>query len=285
MSPEPFDLRRFDDPVEFAALTRPFLLRHEAEHCFFIGHIPTLPTPTDVLLLAVTDAGGATVAVALMTPGRHILMTRAPAGAVRAVARHLDAHGIAPPGIQAPRDVVDEFVRSWRTLTGAVARSPVSMGIHQATRIFPPARPAPGKIRTGESADLELLERWAAAFAQEIGEPQLADPAITRRRIMKGQLMIWEDGGQAVAMAGSAGETPNGIRVNAVYTPPPFRNRGYASTLVATLSQQLLDAGRRFCFLYTDLANPTSNKIYRAIGYEPIAQSTRIEFDHPNERR
>ena len=35
------------------------------------------------------------------------------------------------------------------------------------------------------------------------------------------------------------------------------------------------DAGRRFCFLYTDLAN----KIYRSIGYEPIAQSVRVEFD------
>ena len=140
-------------------------------------------------------------------------------------------------------------------------------------------------MRTGEGPDLELLERWAAAFAREIGEPHLADAAITRRRIAKGQLMIWEDGGQPVAMAGSAGATPSGIRVNAVYTPPPLRNRGYASTLVAKLSQQLLDAGRRFCFLYTDLATPTSNKIYKAIGYEPIAESMRIEFDHPTDRR
>jgi predicted GNAT family acetyltransferase len=64
-----------------------------------------------------------------------------------------------------------------------------------------------------------------------------------------------------------------------VYTPPEKRNRGYASSLVAALSQHLLDGGRKFCFLYTDLANPTSNKIYRALGYEHVGDSVQIFFD------
>ncbi|MDQ3441013.1 MAG: GNAT family N-acetyltransferase [Planctomycetota bacterium] len=281
MSTVAFDVQRFDNPVDFAALTRSSLLEHEAENCFFIGHVPTLSNPTDVHLYAITGAGGAVAAVALMTPGRHMVMTRAPAEVVVAFARHLHAHGVVPPGAQAPRDVVDTFAREWQTLTGAVAHSPVGMGIHEATRIILPARPAAGGMRVGNAGDRDLLSRWAVEFGHEIGEPHLAEEgrAITERRIAKGQLVIWADGGEPVAMAGSAGATPNGIRINAVYTPPPFRNRGYATTLVASLSQQLLDAGRHFCFLYTDLANPTSNKIYRSIGYEPIAQSVRVEFD------
>jgi len=56
-----------------------------------------------------------------------------------------------------------------------------------------------------------------------------------------------------------------------VYTPPAYRRRGYASACGAALSQLILDAGRRFCFLYTDLANPTSNQIYQQIGYEHVS--------------
>jgi hypothetical protein len=71
-------------------------------------------------------------------------------------------------------------------------------------------------------------------------------------------------------MVGAVRDTPNTTGVAAVYTPPPFRNRGYANIAVATLSQKLLDAGRSSCFLYTDLANPVSNAVYRRVGYEPI---------------
>jgi uncharacterized protein len=55
-----------------------------------------------------------------------------------------------------------------------------------------------------------------------------------------------------------------------VYTPPALCRRGYASACVAALSARLLTEGRRLCFLYTDLANPTSNAIYQKIGYRPV---------------
>ena len=80
------------------------------------------------------------------------------------------------------------------------------------------------------------------------------------------------------SVTGVGGETPSGIRIGPVYTPPPDRGQGYASALVAAVSQAQLDAGRRFCFLYTDLANPTSNRIYQAIGYRPVTGALRIDF-------
>ncbi len=74
-------------------------------------------------------------------------------------------------------------------------------------------------------------------------------------------------------MAAWAGRTPNGLRINYVYTPPELRGRGYATACVAALSRALLEAGNRYCCLYTDLANPTSNAIYRRIGYRPVCDA------------
>ena len=66
-----------------------------------------------------------------------------------------------------------------------------------------------------------------------------------------------------------------------MYTPPEFRGRGYASACVAAASQAQLDAGRRFCFLFTDLANATSNHIYQEIGYEPVRDVEVYRFGEP----
>ena len=90
--------------------------------------------------------------------------------------------------------------------------------------------------------------------------------------------------GDVVSIAGWGGATPNGIRIGPVYTPPELRRHGYATALTADLSQSLLDGrlfdgGRRFCFLYTDLANPTSNAIYERIGYVRAAESAEILFE------
>ncbi len=80
-------------------------------------------------------------------------------------------------------------------------------------------------------------------------------------------------------MAGAGGETPNGVRIGPVYTPPDLRGRGYATTLTAATTQDQLDRGRRFVTLFTDLANPTSNKIYQAIGYVAVRDVDVIGFE------
>ena len=79
-------------------------------------------------------------------------------------------------------------------------------------------------------------------------------------------------------MSSYGSKTPNGIRIGPVYTPPEQRGNGYATALVAEQSAWLLAGGRRFCFLYTDLANPTSNAIYERIGYERVADAAAYIF-------
>jgi len=81
-----------------------------------------------------------------------------------------------------------------------------------------------------------------------------------------------------VSLSGFGGPTPNGIRIGPVYTPEEMRGRGYATALVAAQSAWLLEHGHQFCFLYTDMANETSNAIYRRIGYRLACGSAQIAF-------
>jgi hypothetical protein len=81
-----------------------------------------------------------------------------------------------------------------------------------------------------------------------------------------------------VSLVGAGGRTPNGIRIGPVYTPPEERGRGYASRLTAYVSETLLAEGHRFCFLYTDIDNPTANDIYQQIGYRPVTDALMVSF-------
>ena len=63
-----------------------------------------------------------------------------------------------------------------------------------------------------------------------------------------------------------------------MYTPARHRRQGFASSLVADLSLAALAAGNRFCVLYTNVANPTSNRIYVEIGYERVCDAMEFTF-------
>ncbi len=141
--------------------------------------------------------------------------------------------------------------------------------IYRLDRVIPPASTA-GELRPAHSDDLSLLAGWLDAFIEETG---ISNPRtglqIAQAGIDEGRIFVWDDGGP-VSTALWSRPTPNGVTINAVYTPGNERSRGYASACVAALSQRMLDEGREFCCLYTDLSNSTSNDIYMSIGYKPV---------------
>ena len=96
-------------------------------------------------------------------------------------------------------------------------------------------------------------------------------------RVETALLALWVDE-EPVSMAGFPAHTRNGVRIGYVYTPEARRRRGYATTLVAELSSHALDLGFSHCVLYTDLANPTSNRIYRSVGFRPLQDVMDVEF-------
>jgi len=122
-----------------------------------------------------------------------------------------------------------------------------------------------------------MLDFYAEALPEPADEAETATGIDLSLAGRGRRFYLWDDG-QPVAMSGAGGQTPHGVRIGPVYTPPEHRRRGYASALVAAISQAQLDAGRTFCFLYTDLANPTSNHIYQAIGYESVTDALLVAF-------
>jgi hypothetical protein len=162
-------------------------------------------------------------------------------------------------------------------LTAAAGRAGMRLRIYELRRVTPP-RYSPGWLRPAGEKDSSLVVGWMEAFNQEAAPNNPPpDPEATRRRIADGSIFLWDDNGP-VSMALKTRPTQHGISVGAVYTPPEHRRRGYATSCVAVLSQQLLDAGFDYCTLFTDLSNPTSNDIYQQIGYRSVCDFREIKF-------
>lgn len=135
-----------------------------------------------------------------------------------------------------------------------------------------------GIFRAVNSDELPLIEQWIHQFCEDVKLPTTKEEAkqTAYTLITTNRLFGLEVGGKLVSVAAKTRPTTNNITVNFVYTPKEERKKGYASICVAELSQRMLDEGYKTTTLYTDLANPTSNKIYQEIGYEKIMESVLI---------
>ncbi len=285
------DLVRFADPAAYYAHAKDFLLAHEAEHCLPLGICTTLMAQPDAEreapYLAVVQDGDEIVAAAVRTPPYNVVLSVIAPGclapAVEPLARDLYAtYGTALPGALGPSQVSRAFAEHWQTVTEQPYRPGTKERIYQLEQVLP-VTGVPGSMRRASEAERELLARWVVAFdAEALGgreapdERQWVEMMLSAAPDLRG-LWLWEDG-QPVSMAGYGGRTLRGMRIGPVYTPREHRGKGYASALTAGVSQMLIEGGRQFVFLFTDLANPTSNHIYQQIGYRPVCDVDVYEF-------
>lgn len=132
-----------------------------------------------------------------------------------------------------------------------------------------------GNFRWITKNDQSTIQQWVYDFAASINQPLEMEQASKRveELIQGGKLAGWEVDHQLVSMANASRPTKNNITINFVYTPKEFRNKGYATNCVAELSERLLESDFSSISLYTDITNPTSNKIYMEIGYQPMIDS------------
>jgi uncharacterized protein len=277
-------MKFFSDAGQFLDRVQPFLVRREAEHCLILGLLDGLRAGEQFgsapPLMASVEDGGEVKAVALMTPPHNLILSwTADDSALDAIADELHSKGVAIPGVNSSAEIAGRFALKWSELSGRSFRAQMAHRIYQLSRVTEQVRTA-GRLCEPSQSDEALMRKWRAAFSID-AEHMDADEAARQAALplpKSRHLMLWEVEGTAVSMAGYAGPTPNGIRVAWVYTPPNNRGRGFAGACVAALSQKLLDDGRKFCFLYTDLANPVSNHVYQKIGYEPVTDATVYSF-------
>jgi predicted GNAT family acetyltransferase len=224
-------------------------------------------------------------AAALIIPPYHLLVCEAPDGdAIRGLARVVHTSGFAIPGVSGSRVSIESFNDAWCELTGATAILEMEMGVFSVETVH--AVPdVVGDPRRATMDDIDLVVEWMMDVAAEAfpggGEEAEWFAQLARRRlegVTGSGFWFWEVENEAVAISGQSSPTGAGIRINSVYTPPARRRNGCPTALDAYQSQWLLGNGYRFCCQYTDLASPTSNAIYRRIGYHQVAESTMYGF-------
>jgi hypothetical protein len=231
------------------------------------------PLPAGCTFASIENAAGDLVGTALRTPPNALVVSSMPAGAIAPLVDAIERRDPALDAVTGPTESADAFGRLWCARHGTEPKAVMHEGVYALETLVEP-RWASGALRCADERDTPLLIDWIRAFSVDAHLPTLdIDPAsVVRRHLAASALFLWEDGGRPVAMAARNGTTPNGARIGAVYTPRELRGRGYASSCTAALTRHLLAEGRRFCFLFTDLANPTSNGIYRRIGYRQVGE-------------
>jgi hypothetical protein len=266
-------IERYEHVDAFLAVAGGFLAAREAEHNLLLGICSTLQVrawPFDELPdLLVVRSGPAIVLAAIRTPPYNLVLSEVDEPrALSALAGALADLNL--PGVVGPKGHAGTFAEHWCRAAGHRPYLAIAERIFRLTAVQPPPKPT-GRLRLAGPDDRAILIDWFEAFGREAlpaDSPPL-DSDLVDRRIAQGGIYLWDDAGP-VSLAAVGARTPNGARVGPVYTPPELRGRGYASACVAGASQAQLDAGLTYVFLFTDLANPTANHIYQAIGYEPV---------------
>lgn len=271
------------DARAFLDRALPWLMEAEAEHNLVLGIARSRadgdPPGTEPAWFATVEEDGQVLGAAFRTPPHMLGLTRMPAGGVPLVTRMAAEAFPEIPGVVGPEEVVEPCVAMWAASHPVLPRLEMRMGIYVVEAVRPPARAVPGRMRPAETWEVAELIPWMEGFEADTGILSTGAADTVQRLVAARALYLWEVDDAPVSMAGASGATPNGVRVGYVYTSPEKRGQGYAAALTAALSQFLLDEGRRFCFLYTNLADPVSNGLYRRLGYELVAHATAYRFD------
>jgi ribosomal protein S18 acetylase RimI-like enzyme len=292
MSPAASGLRltRPDSVESFAGLAGGFLEQREAQNCVILGLCSQMRTGSTSIqnftpYFGVVRRADAVVGAALVAGFLVLLSDPIEPDAIPLLVEDIARSAPEVPGVVAEVSAARRFAELWTERTGRPHRLNMSERIFRLERVTPPM-PLDGEMRLATEADRELLVDWLVEFNIEaLGQTvdRGAMLAFASRWIAgEGRRMyLWVVGARPVSMVGVSGDTRNGVRVAPVYTPRELRGQGYASALTAAVTQAQLDGGKRYCFLFTDLANPTSNHIYQTIGYRSVSDVADYRFDPP----
>lgn len=208
-------------------------------------------------------------AVFLRTPPMPALVSDAPDQAMEALVGVL----AGVPGLTGPVESLRAFAGFWHAAQGRPAKVVANRRLFRLAELTPQQPAPPGRARMVADADRGLLTEWFTDNPTESGDPERS----VERRLANGELLLWEVDGVPVSLAGRTAPIAGVTRVGPVYTPAALRGRGYAGAATAAVSRRGLDDGHEV-ILFTDLANPTSNALYRRLGYRPLGRWSELEL-------
>ncbi|MGI5390981.1 GNAT family N-acetyltransferase [Streptomyces sp. CA-251251] len=229
------------------------------------------------------ESGGAVRAVFYRTPRGRLGLTPLSREQADALAAHLAALGHSPSDVIADHDTAGAFAEAWQRHTGASAALFWRTHLYRLGTLTPP-RPHPeGRGRAAGGRDREQVVSWCRAFCVAVGEQRSIDlidaGSWDDSRFGDRHFTFWEDpDGTPVSMAAATSVVGGMVRVDPVYTPAHRRGRGYAGAVTVAASRAALAAGATDVVLFTDPDNPTSNALYRRLGYVRIADFAGYRF-------
>ncbi|KKZ98978.1 hypothetical protein B4147_3561 [Bacillus wiedmannii] len=270
-------LHVYEEILNFKEEVTPFLEKNEQENNLMLGILQVAQEPT---FMGVAKRGEEIAIVFLQTEEKiQMIVATSEIPEVDIVKLAKEFSKVYPdiPGLIGNKKTVQRLAEEIAVLENKKTNVVMEQGVYALQQVKKKWT-EDGAFREIGSDELPLIEQWIYQFCEDVRLPttkeeakQTAHTLITNRR-----LFGLDVDGKLVSVAAKTRPTTNNITVNFVYTPKEARKKGYASSCVAALSQRMLDEGYKTTTLYTDLANPTSNKIYQEIGYEQIAESVLI---------
>jgi RimJ/RimL family protein N-acetyltransferase len=243
--------------------------------------------------LAVRDERGEVVSAAMRTAPfapYPCFCLPMPVAAAQGLARALHARGEHLGGsngaLPAAREVLDETAR----LTGSQVQVKQHTRLFEATTVEVPSAP-PGTLRLLRADEAELGLARFRAFGREADEQAGREDGhsgagehftigdIIDRIGYDGLWAFESPDGEVVHLTGVSLPAYGVSRVGPVYTPRGHRGRGIAGYVVGELTRRGLANRTRMC-LFTDQANPVSNKIYERLGYRRVVDMANLVIRH-----
>lgn len=275
------DFQKYGDAEAFSSDVLGILLENEVQNNLLISILTDSKAryASDWLMATVADYSGI-VLTALCTKPFNLLLYesgRASTDAMDLLAREIRRLGAGLPGVLAERSLARRFADAY--LPGCPIEPRMSMIVMRLDSLAE-HKVAPGSCRTLQERDMFFVPFWERSFSEDskVQVFSIKDNVDRiRTRLGKNSHFIWEDG-IPVSQAVNGRCTPNGAVINMVYTPPHYRGRGYATSVVAELAGSLLKRGHSFCCLFADAENPVSRELYRKLGFYDVYTFDDIRF-------
>jgi predicted GNAT family acetyltransferase len=226
---------------------------------------------------------GEIVLAAIMTPPHNLVLSYTKTmKSIDQLIRFLLNNNIEIPGLLAFKKGAKRFVKLWNKKKGVGYKLIMNERVYKLERVEERYLGSHG-FRPIDLSLESLVLKWLKLFTEETLPHENSEideevRKITKQRIEEKRYYMLFDDDNPVSMVHMARKTPNGNLINQMFTPPNLRGRGYATEAVAKISKLLLDEGNAYCFLFTDLSNPTSNKTYQDVGYKPIMDMDQYKF-------
>ncbi|UFR06698.1 GNAT family N-acetyltransferase [Streptomyces sp. Go40/10] len=267
-----------DDIDDFLARAGDFLRSRPALHNTPLTTIEKLRTRgpdafgSEATVFGRLESGGEVRAVCYRLATRRLTLTPLSPEQADTLAVRLAGLGLRLSGVTADQDTAAAFAQAWQRHTGAAAEHDWRGRLHRLGTLTPPEPRPQGRDRVLDARDQEQLLYWCNEFVAEVGEAPLDAASWAGSRFADKHFTFWETpDGTPVSLAGSTSMVGGMVRVDPVYTPARLRGRGYAGAVTVAVTRAALTAGATDVVLFTNPANPTSNALYRRIGYVPLA--------------